>query len=108
MPLPLPYGTGLFDHPLGVYLLLKFGFHLKPFLSATSIDVEHIFSHGHLLLSHVHSRLSVQSTRALLCLGSWSWLSLVKDTNVLAVTVLDDVEGDEKPKLDVGWDQILL
>jgi len=77
-------------------------------IPATSVDVERLFSRGRLLLSHVRSRLSAQSTRALLCLGSWSRLGLVKDTDVLAVTVLDDVEGDEEPELDDGWDRILL
>ena len=35
---------------------------LTRYLTATSVDVERIFSHGRLLLSHVHSWLSVQST----------------------------------------------
>ncbi|KAF8232740.1 hypothetical protein L208DRAFT_1270698 [Tricholoma matsutake] len=43
---------------------------------ATSVDVKHVFSHGCLILSHVHSWLSAQSTRALICLGSWSLLGL--------------------------------
>ena len=77
------------------------------FLSATSVDVERIFSCGHLVLSHVHGQLSVQSTRALLCLGSWSLLGLVKNTDVLAVTVLDNIEGNEELELDDGWDSIL-
>ena len=51
---------------------------------ATSIDVECIFSQGRLLLSHVCSHLSVHSTRALLCLGKWSELELVKDSDVRA------------------------
>ena len=41
-------------------------------LLATSVDVERLSSRGHFLLSHVHSRLSAQSTHALLCLGYWS------------------------------------
>lgn len=80
------------------------------FLPATSVDVERVFSRGRLVLSHVRSRLSAQSTRALLCLGSWSLLDLVKDTDVLAVTVLDEVEepeGGEELQLDYGWDRIL-
>ena len=77
------------------------------FLLATSVDLEWIFSCGHLVLSHVCGQLSAQSTRALLCLGSWSLLGLVKDTDVLAVTVLDDVEGDEELELNDGWDSIL-
>ncbi|KIJ09043.1 hypothetical protein PAXINDRAFT_88030, partial [Paxillus involutus ATCC 200175] len=43
-------------------------------IPATSVDVEHIFSRGQLLLSHVRSRLSAQTTRAILCLGGWSHL----------------------------------
>jgi hypothetical protein len=75
-------------------------------ISATSVDVERIFSRGRLVLSHVRSQLSSQSTQALLCLGSWSLLGLVKDTDVLAVTVLREVEGDEEPELEDGWDRI--
>ncbi|KIK80159.1 hypothetical protein PAXRUDRAFT_159391 [Paxillus rubicundulus Ve08.2h10] len=48
-------------------------------IPATSIDVECIFSHGHLLLSYVQSCLSAQMTCALLCVGLWSLLGLVKD-----------------------------
>ena len=69
-------------------------------VSATSVDVECVFSHGHLILSHVHSRLSAQSMCALLCVGSWSLLGLVKDLDVLAVSAMKDLED--------GWDSILL
>lgn len=58
---------------------------------ATSTDVERLFSRGRLILSHTRSRLSTESTRALLCLGSWSLAGLVKDSDVEAVAVLDDV-----------------
>ncbi|GLB45613.1 putative hAT family C-terminal dimerisation region [Lyophyllum shimeji] len=79
-------------------------------IPATSVDVERVFSRGRLLLSHVRSRLSAQTTRALLCLGSWSLLGLVKDTDVLAVSSMNDVEGDADAEiaLDDGWDSILL
>jgi len=80
----------------------------KPSILATSVNIEHIFSCSHLMLSHVHSQLSAQSTWALLCLGLWSLLGLVKDSNVLAVTVLQEVEGDEEPELEDGWDHILV
>ncbi|KAF8162018.1 hypothetical protein BJ912DRAFT_865091, partial [Pholiota molesta] len=60
---------------------------------ATSVDVERLFSRGRLVLSHTRSRLSVLSTRALLCLGSWSLLGLVKDEDTRAVANLDEVEG---------------
>ncbi|KDR69015.1 hypothetical protein GALMADRAFT_77909, partial [Galerina marginata CBS 339.88] len=59
--------------------------------SATSVDVERLFSRGHLLLSHTHSRLSAQTTRALACLGSWSLAGLARDKDVKAVVMLDDV-----------------
>ena len=74
----------------------------------TSVDVEHVFSCGCLILSHVRSWLSAQSTQALICLGSWSLLGLVKDGDVLAVGVLDDVKGDEEPELEEDWDCIVL
>ena len=75
---------------------------------ATSVDVKYVFSCGCLILSHVHSQLSAQSTWALICLGSWSLLGLVKDLDVLAVGTLDEVEGDEEPELKDGWDRIAL
>ena len=54
--------------------------------------MEWLFSHGHLLLSHTLSHLSAQTTQALLCLGSWSLAGLVKDDDVKAVAVLNNVE----------------
>jgi hypothetical protein len=48
---------------------------------ATTVDVKQVFSMGRLLLPYVHSRLSVQSTCALMCLGSWSLLGLVDDAD---------------------------
>lgn len=75
--------------------------------TATSVDVERLFSRGRLLLSHVRSRLSAQSTRALLCLSFWSKLNLVKTDDVLNVSSLPDVEGDEE-ELENGWDDIII
>jgi hypothetical protein len=60
-------------------------------IPATSTEVEHVFSHGCLLLPYIHNRLSAKSTRALLCLGYWSKAGFVKDDVVLAIT-------REKPK----------
>lgn len=73
--------------------------------------VKHVFSCGHLLLSHVQSQLSAQTTHALLCLGEWSWLGLVKDSNMLAVAVMPDVSPKECApnddfKLPDAWDAI--
>ena len=74
--------------------------------------VEHVFSHGHILLSHIHNCVLAQTTRVLLCLDIWSLLGLVKDLDVNAVAVLPDgPEGDEKSDYEVdieeGWDAII-
>ncbi|OJA12661.1 hypothetical protein AZE42_13159 [Rhizopogon vesiculosus] len=75
-------------------------------IPATSVDVEHLFSHGRLLLTHVHSCLSAESTHALLCLSAWSHLNLVKTEDVLKVATLPDVQGDAEVELEDGWDRI--
>ena len=75
-------------------------------LLATSVDVERMFSQGRLLLSHIHNRLCVQSTRALLCLGIWSKMGYVKDKDVKAATVLPEVGSDEEEVLSDDWDAI--
>ena len=72
---------------------------------ATSIDVERIFSRGRLLLSHTRSRLSMQTTRAVLCVGQWCVQKLVKTEDVVAVSKLNDEEGDEE-EMEDGWDMI--
>ena len=69
-----------------------------------SIDVECVFSQGHLLLSHVRSCLSIQSTHTLLCLGQWSLLGLVRNGNIKACFKLDEVF--EKEVLPWDWDDI--
>ena len=61
--------------------------------TATSVDVERLFSRGRFLLNYTRSQLSVLSTRSLLCLGSWSLLDLVWTEDVKAVMKLDEVEG---------------
>jgi hypothetical protein len=72
------------------------------------VDVERVFSHGRLLLSHVRNRLSVQSTRALMCLGVWSLLGYVRDSDVKAVVVLPELQADEKEEeLELGWDKVV-
>ena len=70
------------------------------------MDVERVFSQGRLLLSHIRSRLSVQSTRALMCLGVWSLLGFVKDSDVKAVVVLPELRADEdEGELEIHWDR---
>ena len=75
---------------------------------ATSVDVERLFSKGHLLLSHVCSCLSVQLICALLCLNSWSLAGLVKDEDVLQVVKGEpEIAADEdEPELKDGWYRI--
>jgi hypothetical protein len=74
---------------------------------ATSVDVERVFSRGHLLLSHVRSRLSAQTTRSILCLGGWSLLGLVKDDDVRVVAALPDIEDmGSDYEMEEGWDRI--
>jgi len=75
--------------------------------TATSVDVECTFSHSQLLLPHVHNHLSAQSTRALLCLGSWSLIGLIKDSDVTSVAMMEDVDGNDQ-ELKEGWDKILV
>jgi hypothetical protein len=72
---------------------------------ATSTDVERVFSEGRILLSHIRNKLSVQTTCALMCVGNWSSLGYVKDKDIYAVTVQEEVEGDEEDLPD-GWDKI--
>jgi len=73
---------------------------------ATSVDVKHVFSKGRILLSHLRNRLSVQSTQALMCLGAWSLMGYVQDSDVKAVTMLPDLEDDEEEPLEENWDVI--
>lgn len=76
--------------------------------SATSVDVERVFSQGRILLSHLRSRLSVQSTRALMCLGEWSKRGYVKDNDILSVlkTYPPLSSGEKEEPLAEDWDHI--
>ena len=60
---------------------------------ATSVDVEHLFSKGHIILPYLHNRLSLQSICALMCLRQWCKLGLVKDDNICKATC-DEVEDN--------------
>ena len=90
----LANGIRLFVNPRYVFSRFEYLFINSNNTSpATSVNVKWVFSHGRLILSHVHSHLLVQSTCALICLGSWSLLGLVKNMDILAITALDDVKG---------------
>jgi len=62
-------------------------------IPATTIDVERLLSRGRPILSLPRSLLSFTSTRASLCLGSWSLLGLVRDEDVEAVVKLDEIDA---------------
>ena len=70
------------------------------------MNVERVFSQGQLLLSHVRNCLSVQSTRALLCLGTWSLMGYVRDSDIKATAVLPEVDGEED-ELAMDWDNVI-
>jgi hypothetical protein len=72
---------------------------------AMSTAVERVFSCGRILLSHIRNRLSAQSTRAIICLGSWSLLGLIKDSDIFDVTKL--LEEPANPELDAEeWEAV--
>lgn len=72
------------------------------------MEVERVFSQGRLLLSHIRSRLSVQSTRALMCLGVWSKLGFVTDSDLkAAVVALPELRDDDSDTtLGIIWEKI--
>ena len=73
----------------------------KCYHTATSVEVERVFSRGRLVLPHVRNRLSAENTRALMCVGEWSRRGLVEDRDILAVTSKaynkDEEEDVESP-----------
>ena len=71
---------------------------------ATTVDVKHVFSHGRLVLPHVHSHLAVQSTYASLCVGLWSSQGLVRDGDIKAALGADNL--GEEDELTKNWDAI--
>ena len=78
-------------------------------LLATSVHVERIFSKAGILLSHIRNRLSIQSMRALLCVGAWSRLGYVKTNEIKGV--LGPCEDDTEENGDnvgEGWDAIVM
>jgi hypothetical protein len=75
---------------------------------ATSVDVERVFSRGRLILTHTRSRLSAQTSRAIICLGCWSLLDMVK-AGLLARFYKDFREaeaGEAEELFDDGWDDM--
>ncbi|KAI6095601.1 hypothetical protein EDD16DRAFT_1492217, partial [Pisolithus croceorrhizus] len=75
---------------------------------ATSVDVECLFSHGHILLLHTQNQLSAQSVWALLCLSSWSADGFIKTVDIHKLATLDEIEGDDDIELMPDWDAITI
>lgn len=78
-------------------------------ITATSVDVERVFSRGRQLLSYTRNRLSAESTRALLCLGSWIPLGLVKSKDIQAVTtqaIPSTNDEEEEEMVADGWARV--
>ena len=70
-----------------------------------------MFSAGRLLLSHIRSKLSAESTHALLCLGAWSVLGFIDNKDIRAISTLPDVpdkrDDEGEFEMEEGWDAIL-
>ena len=70
--------------------------------TATSIDVERVFSKGCLILSHIWNSLSADSTRWLMCLGTWSRMGYIKDHDIKTVT-LTELELEDTGQNSYEW-----
>ena len=93
--------------PGQLYLALLLPFLTSFFIiSATLVDVEHVFSQGRLVLSHVQNRLSVETTRVLLCLGAWSKLGFVNTGDVKEATLLPEGKDGDVDVSDI-YDMVL-
>lgn len=88
----------------GMYPLQCAYYTCLTFKIATTVNVERVFSQGRLVLPHIRNRLSFQSTRALLCVGTWSTLGMISDTDIKAALGAE-VRGEEED-LPADWDII--
>lgn len=68
--------------------------------------MERVFSKGQLILSHVRNRLSVDTTRALMCLGNWIKQDQVPDNIFKAASKLPDVKDSDVVEED-EYDTVL-
>ena len=72
---------------------------------ATTVDVEHVFSCGCLVLPHLCGCLAIQSTCASLWVGMWSSQGFMKQGDIRAALSADEIDVEED-NLAVGWDDI--
>lgn len=75
-------------------------------MTGTSVDVERVFSRGRIILPHLRNGLSAHSIRAILCLGEWSLLDLIRDGDIELEVKAPELEGDVDVVLEDGWDAI--
>ena len=74
---------------------------------ATSVNVEHVFSHSWLLLSHTCSYMASQTTHALLYLRAWSKAGYVKMMDLQKTAQLPELDGDTSDiEMEDGWDTV--
>ena len=71
---------------------------------ATTVNVECVFSHRHLILLHIYGCLAVESTHVSICIGLWSIEGLVYGGDIKASLSADKIK--EKGKLPIDWDTI--
>lgn len=90
----------------GKLSLLDNHFVAKIFL-ASSVAVERIFSKGRIVLSHLRNKLEAQTTRAILCVGEWSVLDMVKREDLQAAAKLPEIEEDVEELME-DWAKITL
>lgn len=69
--------------------------------------MERVFSKGRLVLSHIRNRLSVDSTRALLCLGNWSRMGLIRKEDLNDAALLPDMKEGECQDLEDEFGVVL-
>ena len=81
-------------------------YHHAHYVLATSVDVERVFSRGRLVLSHTRSRLSAQTSRAILCLGCWGTLDMAKASTLARVFkgVREAGLGEAETLFEDGWE----
>ncbi|KAJ7675476.1 hypothetical protein B0H17DRAFT_945886, partial [Mycena rosella] len=77
---------------------------------ATSVALEHVFSHGRRLLQFTRNRMSAASFRCPLCLGSWGRRDLLQINGLIAacspkkrkrVLAQDDTENPGNESVEI-------
>ncbi|KIY61148.1 hATC-domain-containing protein [Cylindrobasidium torrendii FP15055 ss-10] len=81
-------------------------------IPATSVAVERVFSRARRVLNWERNRLSPQTTRALMCLGTWSLMGYVHDDDLAVIAQGGRVQPTEEEEelsdvdLEDGFDVI--